>query len=151
MSHRQGDRQLLCVLEKIGLLLSSSRLPRGTQQGAHPSESLGPHPSTAWVWDPSFSASVPLGALSRGGLAPTVSEGLVCRTSHPAVVLASACFPRICFWLLCQLQQKFQCAWEQKSYVHGARKPCSVCSGDTGRPHQCSEQLRKSQAFIYPD
>lgn len=94
-----------------------SRLHPGSlehKQGVHPSESLAPHSKTAWVWDLSFSASVPSGALSRGGLAPTASAGLVCRISHPTVVLASACFAQIRFWLLCQLQQKFQCA-------HGSR------------------------------
>lgn len=146
MSHRQGDRQLLCVLGKIGLLLSSPGLPRGAQQGARPSESLGPHSSTAWVWDPSFSASVPSGALSRGGLAPTVSGGLVCRTSHPVVVLASACFPRTRFWLLCQLQQKFQCAPGSRSHMcmmHGS--PAMCAQGTRGEPISVQSSLGKAK------
>lgn len=92
------------------------------KQGVHPSESLGPHSKTAWVWDLSFSASVPSEALSRGGLAPTVSGGLVCRISHPAVMLASACFPWIHFCLLCQFQQKFQCAPGSRSRMWMVRE-----------------------------
>lgn len=98
------------------------------KQGVHPSESLGPHSKTAWVWVLSFSVSEPSEALSRGGLAPPVSGGLVCRISHPAVVLASACFPRVRYCLPCQLQQKFQCAPGSRSCMWMVQGSPAVCS-----------------------
>lgn len=56
MSHRRENLQLLCVMEKMSVLLSASRVPRGARGGrGYPSESPGNHPKTACFWDLNFS------------------------------------------------------------------------------------------------
>lgn len=95
---------------------------------------------------PQFLSVRAIRSLEQRRTGSPVSGGLVCRISHPAVVLASACFPRVRYCLSCQLQQKFQCAPGSRSRMWMVQGSPAVCSlGTQGIPISVQSSLGKNK------